>query len=687
MGQYPKSSRPDGTWLLVPATDMIGWTQGFFPGALWLMYDQSREPDWRTQAEAWTRPLEVQQCNMQTHDLGFKFLPSYGLAYRLTNDPSYRAVLLTAAGSLASRYNPRVDIISCCDWNPDWHLPMVSDTMMNLELLLWGSRNGGQIGWRDMALNHALRTLADIVRPDGSTFHVVDYDPNTGAQLFRGTFQGYSATSTWSRGHAWTIYGFTLVYRYTRDPRMLEAAQKVTDYYFSRLPEDAVPNWDLDAPILQKDSSTAAIVASALLELSNYVPDAGKKVLYWNAALRMLDSLSSPAYLDMADTSPGILLHGVGHLPAGQEVDVSLIYGDYYLLEAVRRFQRQTRPPSPADWYSKFDFAAATHDLGSGNTGVQVVEFDVTPLNHPLDSVIGYADSSTTVTAFSQLSMLIRMNASGFFDVRNGGTYAATTPVPYDALSTYHFRMVTDLGAGRYSVWVTPPGGSEILLAERFTFRTGSEPIDDLGKVVLKSGFVDDEYRVSGHTVSSVWYSQPGFAAGTRALGSGHTGVQVAEFDVSPRTYPLDGVIGYADSSARVTSRSDLAMIIRMSPAGFFDAYNGTRYAAANAVPYEANGTYHVRVVADLPARRYSVWIRPPTGPEVLLADRFAFRSGAPVADDLGQLTLKSTFAGEFWVAGHTLRPARAPSRRLPGKRKSRHQRSSQVSIVRNGRS
>jgi unsaturated chondroitin disaccharide hydrolase len=454
------------------------------------------------------------------------------------------------------------------------------------------------------------------------------------------------------------VYGFTMVYRYTRDPRMLEAAQRVTDYYLSHLPADAVPNWDFDAPSLHKDSSAAAVVASALLELSNYVKDPVKQRLYWDAALRMLDSLSSPAYLDTGDTSPGILLHGVGNLPAGQEIDVSLVYGDYYFLEAIRRFQRETRPPSPEDWYSKFDFAAATHDLGGGHTGVQVVEFDLTPLNHPLDSVIGYVDSSTTVTAFSQMAMLLRMNASGFFDVRNGAVYAATNPVPYEALSTYHVRMVTDLGAGRYSVWVTPPGGSEVLLADRFAFRTGSLPIDDLGKVVLKSGFVDDEYRVSGHTVSTVWFSQPGFSSGTRSLGAGNTGVQLAEFDVSPRTYPLDGVIGYADSDARVMSRSELAMIIRLSPAGFFDAYNGTRYAALRPVPYVANATYHVRVVADLPARRYSVWVKPPSGPEVQIADRFAFRSGGPATDDLGQLTLKSTFEGEFWVMGHTVRPA-----------------------------
>ena len=668
VGQYPKSSRPDGTWLLVPANNMVGWTQGFFPGELWFMYDQSRVLDWKTRAELWTRPLEIQQNNKQTHDLGFKFMPSYGHAYQLTADPYYKQVLLTAAGSLASRFNPRVGIISCCDWNPDWHLPLVNDTMINLELLLWGARNGGQSGWRDMALLHALKTLQDLVRPNGSTYHVADYDPNTGARLFRGTYQGYANESTWTRGQIWAVYGFTMVYRYTRDPRMLEAARRVTDYYLSRLPPDGVPLWDFDAPDALKDSSAAAAAASALLELSNYVPEAERKARYWNEALRMLDSLSSPAYLSTTDASPGLLLHGVGNRPANQEVDVSLIYGDYYFLEAIRRFQRQTRPPSAADWYSKLDFAAATHDLGSGNTGVQMVQFDVTPLNTLLDATLGYADSATIVTSSSQLSMLLRMNASGFFDVRNGATYAATNSVPYEPLSTYHVRMMTDLAARQYSVWVTPPGGTEILLADRFAFRTDAPPIDDLGKLVLRSGFNDDEYRVSGHTVGSgvVWPSQAGFYLGTRSLGSGNTGVQVAEFDVTPRIYPLDGVIGYADSSTLVLARTELAVHMRLNPAGFFDAYNATRYSATTSVPYVANATYHVRMVIDLPARRYSIWIRPPGGAEVLLANNFGFRSDAPSTDDLGQISLKSTAEGQFWVVGHTLRLATSASSPMP---------------------
>jgi unsaturated chondroitin disaccharide hydrolase len=341
----PKSVPNGGTWTTVANTDLIGWTQGFFPGSLWLMHQATGEAIWRTHAEAWTRPLELQKTNTQTHDLGFKFMPSFGHAYLLTGDPAYRSVLLTAARSLATRFNSTVGIIDCCDWNPAWQVPLVTDTMVNLELLFWASRNGGEAAWNDMALRHALKTMTDMVRPDGSTFHVVDYD-SAGRIRSRGTFQGYSASSTWARGHAWAIYGFTMAYRYTRDPRMLQTAQRVTNYYLGRLPADGIPFWDFDAPASQqvKDSSTAAIVASALLELSTFVTDPADQTRYRDAALRMLDVLASPAYLASGTSTYAILQHGVGHYPAGQEIDVGLIYGDYYLLEAIVRFKGLVPP-------------------------------------------------------------------------------------------------------------------------------------------------------------------------------------------------------------------------------------------------------------------------------------------------------------------------------------------------------
>ncbi|WP_224246580.1 glycoside hydrolase family protein [Hyalangium gracile] len=338
--QYPKATRPDGTWTMVPNTNLTGWTQGFFPGSMWMLHQAGGEAIWRTRADQWTRNLELQKTNTQTHDLGFKFMPSFGMAYQLTGDPYYRSVVLTAARSLATRFNTTVGIIDCCDWNSNWDVPLVVDTMMNLELLFWASRNGGEAAWSTMALSHALKTLTDLVRPDGSTFHVVDYDA-AGRIRSRGTFQGYSDSSTWARGQAWAIYGYTMAYRYTRDARMLQAAQKVTDYYLSRLPADGIPLWDFDAPasLQRKDSSAAAIVASALLELSEFVTLPADKARYRNAALTMLDTLSSSAYLTAGTPTYAILNHGVGNLPANQEVDVGLIYGDYYLLEAVLRYK------------------------------------------------------------------------------------------------------------------------------------------------------------------------------------------------------------------------------------------------------------------------------------------------------------------------------------------------------------
>jgi unsaturated chondroitin disaccharide hydrolase len=228
--EFPESTRSnDGAWDTRENTDLIAWVQGFFPGELWLMYGRTGNPAWRMRADQWTRALEIQKTNTLTHDLGFKFFLSFGHAYRLTGDPYYRDVLLTAAGSLASRYSSKIGAINCCDWEETWHFPVFLDTMMNLELLLWAAANGGQVDWRDMAIHHADRTAADIVRADGSTYHIADYDPVSGVLLHRGTFQGYSDDSTWARGQAWAMYGYTMVYRYTRARRFLTLAQRTTD--------------------------------------------------------------------------------------------------------------------------------------------------------------------------------------------------------------------------------------------------------------------------------------------------------------------------------------------------------------------------------------------------------------------------------------------------------------------------
>ncbi len=659
--RYPKANTDGTTWRLISNTDRIDWIQGFFPGLLWYMYDQGRDPFWKGKADAWTRPLEVQKTNTETHDLGFKFMPSYGHAYRLTGDPYYRDVIITAARSLATRYNSTVGVIDCCDWNSDWQVPLVTDTMADLELLFWAARNGGDPAWRDMALRHALKTSTDMVRADGGTWHVVDYS-TSGTIRSKRTFQGYSDSSTWARGQAWAIYGFTMAYRYTRDARMLATAQKLTNYYLDRLPSDFVPNWDFNAPSQQKDSSAAAIVASALLELSTFVTDPAVAQRYRNAALAMLDSLSSPAYLAQGSSSPGILLHGVAFYrtpikPTGEDIDRSLIYGDYYFVEALVRYKLQ----AAGGWYSTLDFPRSLHPLGTGNTGVRIIEFDVTPLSKFIDTVVGYADTSTSVTGYSSLAMAVRLNSRGFFDVRGATAYSALASVPYEANATYRVRIRTDLNAKTYSVWVTPPGSVEVRLADRLPFRSDAPATDDVGKVSLKSGHFDNEIRVRNHTVRAEgggveWSSTLSWPGSVHDLGPGNTGIRNVEFDVIPLASPIDGVIGYADTSTAVTGYSSLAMSIRLNPSGFFDVRRGGAYAALTSVPYSANASYHVRMRTDLNAKTYSVWVTPPGGTEVLVADRFAFRTEAPPTDDLGKVALKSGVTeSEFRVRNHTV--------------------------------
>jgi unsaturated chondroitin disaccharide hydrolase len=297
------------------------------------------------------------------------------------------------------------------------------------------------------------------------------------------------------------MYGYTMVYRYTRDPRMLAAAQKTTDWYLNHLPADMVPLWDFSAPAGKqfKDTSAAAAAASALLELSGYVSDAATRQRYHDAAVRMLDALSAAPYLASGTSKSSVLQHGVGNFPAGKEIDVGLIYGDYYFIEAIQRFRLQSR--LQAGWPSRVDFSAAVHGLGTTNTGTVTAQFDLTPARSPIDGVIGYADSSTTIKGFSSSAMLIRMDTDGFFDARNGGGYAALTAVPYAANTTYHVRMVANLGTKRYSVWVRPPGGAEIQLAKDYVFRSDAPLTDDLGKVTLNGTTGDGTYTVTNHTV------------------------------------------------------------------------------------------------------------------------------------------------------------------------------------------
>ena len=334
---YPRSTNTDGSWRSVPRSD---WTSGFFPGTLWYLHEYTRDPELRTQAERWTQPLAAITSGSYDHDLGFQYYTSFGNALRITGDARFRVPLLDAAGKLAGRFDPRVGAIRSWSWG-EWRYPVIVDNMMNLELLFWGAAHGGEARWRDIARGHADKTLANHVRADGGSFHVVDYDPATGSVTRRMTRQGFADSSTWARGQAWAIYGFTMAYRETRDPRYLATARRGVEYVVARLPADGVPCWDYQAPgcpqSAPRDASAAAIMASALLELSTLTTgaEAGR---HRATAERMLTALTSSAYLGQGASQQSILVHAVGDLPRNGEVDVGINYADYYLVEALLRY-------------------------------------------------------------------------------------------------------------------------------------------------------------------------------------------------------------------------------------------------------------------------------------------------------------------------------------------------------------
>ena len=338
----PRTTLPDGSISYVPIDD---WTSGFFPGTMWYIYRLTDDPKWLPLAQKYTEALDSVQYLTWHHDVGFMIGCSYLNGYRTDSVPAYKDVIVQAARSLATRYRPGARTIQ--SWNVDrgwqaergWKCPVIIDNMMNLELLFEASRLSGDSTLWNVAVDHANTTMANHFRPDNSCYHVVDYDPETGAVRARQTAQGYADESAWARGQAWALYGYTLCYRYTKDERYLKQAEKVAGFIFNdkNLPADLVPYWDYDAPGIPnepRDASAAACTASALYELSTYVPDKG----YKETADKIVESLSSPAYRAPVGTNNNfILMHSVGSIPHGQEIDVPLNYADYYYLEALLR--------------------------------------------------------------------------------------------------------------------------------------------------------------------------------------------------------------------------------------------------------------------------------------------------------------------------------------------------------------
>ncbi|MEA4983692.1 MAG: glycoside hydrolase family 88 protein [Paludibacter sp.] len=320
------------------------WTSGFFPGTMWYMYELTGDEKWKTLGVKYTEHLDSAKYLTWHHDVGFIINSSFGNAYKITNDEDYKAVIIEAAKSLSTRFRPTPGVIQ--SWDEDrgwqalkgWMCPVIIDNMMNLELLFTATRLTGDSTFYKMAVSHADVTMANHFRKDYSTYHVIDYDKIKGGVRNRNTAQGYADESAWARGQAWALYGFTLCYRETKDSRYLELTDKIYNYLFTHknMPEDLVPYWDFDAPHIPnepRDASAAAIIASALYELSTY-----GKTEYKATADKIIASLSSPAYRAILGTNGNFLLmHSVGSIPHGHEIDVPLNYADYYFLEALLR--------------------------------------------------------------------------------------------------------------------------------------------------------------------------------------------------------------------------------------------------------------------------------------------------------------------------------------------------------------
>ncbi|MBQ8060357.1 MAG: glycoside hydrolase family 88 protein [Bacteroidales bacterium] len=322
--------------------DIGWWCSGFFPGNLWLVYEYTGDEALKDLAIQQTHKLDSLIVKTKTdHDIGFQLNCSFGNALRLTGDNQWSAMLHEGAKVLAARFSPTTGVIR--SWNHNgggkWEFPVIIDNMMNLELLM----RFGDDSLKQIALTHARTTIKNHFRPDGTSYHLVDYDPETGAVRLKQTVQGLSDDSAWARGNAWGLYGYTMMYELSKEADMLSKAEDIARTLLPKFPEDGIPFWDFDSPDIPndlRDASAGAIIASALIKLSTLTADSGLKGQCLKVAEQQLRTLASPEYLAAPGELCGFLLkHSVGHKLAGSEVDVPLTYADYYFLEALLRFR------------------------------------------------------------------------------------------------------------------------------------------------------------------------------------------------------------------------------------------------------------------------------------------------------------------------------------------------------------
>ena len=341
--KFPKNYNPaTGTF---ETSNSEWWCSGFYPGTLLFLYEQTKDQALYNEAMRILKPLEKEQYNKTTHDLGFMMYCSFGNANIIDPKPGYKEILVNSARSLATRFDSAVGCIR--SWgksNDKNNFIVIIDNMMNLELLFWATKATGDSSFYNIAVTHPNTTIKNHFRPDFSSYHVVEYDPNTGAVKKKRTAQGAADESAWARGQAWGLYGFTVMYRETKDKKYLEQANHIANFILDHpnLPADKIPYWDFNAPGIPnalRDVSAGAVIASALLELSKYSGNALSRK-YFSAAETILQSLSTDQYKAAAGTNGGFILkHSVGNIPGKSEVDVSITYADYYFVEAMKRYK------------------------------------------------------------------------------------------------------------------------------------------------------------------------------------------------------------------------------------------------------------------------------------------------------------------------------------------------------------
>ncbi|MFZ9262724.1 MAG: glycoside hydrolase family 88 protein [Chitinophagaceae bacterium] len=329
---------------IVESSKTNWWCSGFFPASLLYVYEHTNDQEILRIAKKRLALQEPMKHYTGNHDLGFMMFNPFGNAYRLFKDPKDKATIDTAAMSLITRYRPQIKSIQSWNKNKNFNCPVIIDNMMNLELLMWVSQNGGDLKFREIAINHANSTITNHYRSDYSAFHVLDYDLETGKLIAGKNHQGYNDASAWSRGQAWGFYGFVMMYRFTKDQRYLDHARNIAKFLLNHpnMPKDYILYWDFNVPEIPntlRDASAAAILASGLLELSQFTKGAESKN-YINISASIIKTLSSTSYCATVGDNGGFLLkHSVGHLPGNSEVDVPLTYADYYYLEAMHRFK------------------------------------------------------------------------------------------------------------------------------------------------------------------------------------------------------------------------------------------------------------------------------------------------------------------------------------------------------------